>query len=860
MLAPGTRLGVYEIRGPLGAGGMGEVYRALDTRLGRDVALKILPGDLTGDAGRIARFEQEARTVAGLNHPNIVAVHDIGRHDGVAYIVSELVDGVTLRGLTRSTREVVHIAAQIADGLAAAHAAGVTHRDLKPDNVMLTHDGRVKILDFGVAKVSGPLTPDAKTATHTSPGVIVGTMGYMAPEQVRAGAVDHRADIFAFGALLYELVSGARAFTGDTGAEVMTAVLKDEPRELPPDVPSGIRQIVQRCLEKRPEGRFQSAHDLAFALRHLSGTSSTAAAPAAAPGRRRRVLAWAAGAGFAAGAVVAGLLALRWAAADDAAIEPVRLTRISADRQSETAPAFSPDGRSLAYLRAGGDGVHLLVRSLDAVSPVVLARGVPSIGRVGWSADGNRVCYQAPGRTLMCVSAAGGVPQRLLTEASSAQFTRDGSAVYLIRAADGAPWLFRSAPPGAEPERVGREPLPDAVVLSPVSPDGSRAILLGAPGRWTVSLADGTRRLLATDAGVRTRAVAWLGDTGHIVAAEEMPGSVGFRVILQDTTSSARRLIVRLADPITSLSASPDGRRLVYSSGPVDRDVVEYSADGTFVRGIATSAALEGYPSWSSSGDRFVYQAGGPGQPDSLWMATADGAGASMIQKLAVSGAGTWTQMSPDGGRVAYADPTGIHVVSTSGGSAIRVLAAERIGQGLCWSPDGEWIWYSEGPLRLAKVPSQGGTPVPIPAGPGLLIGCSPDGRWLVRRGTAGYLLTSPDGKTERQLASYDEHAPAANSPQFGRDGRVVYLLGSDRRSVLVRDVETGRVLRSITFSIPEEDLIMEFAVHPAGARVLLSTGGDRYDLWMAEGFAQPAARWRRWFGHWETPSPAAGQ
>jgi WD40 repeat protein len=292
----------------------------------------------------------------------------------------------------------------------------------------------------------------------------------------------------------------------------------------------------------------------------------------------------------------------------------------------------------------------------------------------------------------------------------------------------------------------------------------------------------------------------------------------------------------------------------------VDRDVVEYSADGTFVRGIATSAALEGFPAWSPSGDRFVYQAGGPGQADSLWMASAEGAGASMVQELAVSGAGTWTQLSPDGGRVAYADPTGIHVVSTSGGSAIRVLSAERIGAGLCWSPDGEWIWYSEGPSRLAKVPSQGGAPVAIPAGPGVLIGCSPDGRWLVRRGAAGYLLTSPDGKTERPLASYAEHAPAANSPQFSRDGRVVYLLGSDRRSVLVRDVETGRVLRTIAFAIPEEDLIMEFAVHPSGGRVLLSTGGDRYDLWMAEGFAQPAATWRRWFGHWETPSPGTGQ
>jgi Tol biopolymer transport system component len=216
--------------------------------------------------------------------------------------------------------------------------------------------------------------------------------------------------------------------------------------------------------------------------------------------------------------------------------------------------------------------------------------------------------------------------------------------------------------------------------------------------------------------------------------------------------------------------------------------------------------------------------------------------------------------MSPDGARVAYVDPTGIHVVSASGGPAIRVLAGERIDQGLCWSPDGEWLWYSTGPTRLAKVPSQGGAPVPVSAAGGILMGCSPDGRWLVRRGTGGYVLTSADGTIERELAAYAQHAPAAHSPSFSADGRTLYLLGSDRRSILVRDVDTGRVLRTLTFDIPQEDAIIEFAVHPAGQRVLLSTGGDRYDLWMAEGFAQPAAGWRRWFGHWEAPSPAPGQ
>jgi WD40 repeat protein len=330
-----------------------------------------------------------------------------------------------------------------------------------------------------------------------------------------------------------------------------------------------------------------------------------------------------------------------------------------------------------------------------------------------------------------------------------------------------------------------------------------------------------------------------------------MPETVGFRVTVQDTASTARRLIVRSADPISSLTVSPDGRQLVYSSGPVDRDLVEYATSGAFVRGVATSVALEGYPSWSRSGDRFVYQVGGPGHAETLWIADGEGVGGRMLHKLAVSGRGASPSMSPDGARVAYADASGIHVVSTSGGPAIRVLAAERVDTGVCWSPDGEWLWYSAGPTRLGKVPSQGGTPVPISAGPGILVGGSPDGRWLVRRGSGGYLLTSPDGASERALASYADHAPAANSPQFAADSRAVYLLGGDRRSIVMRDVETGRVLRTMAFDIPHDDQIVEFAVHPGGQRVLLSTGGDRYDLWMAEGFAQPASSWRRWFRHW---------
>ena len=263
-LSPGDKLGPYEIVAPLGAGGMGEVYRARDTRLGRDVALKILPADVANDPIRRQRFELEARAVAALNHPNIVAIYDVG--DG--YIVSELVDGEPLRSGKFPVRKTIEIAVQIAGGLAAAHEAGIVHRDLKPDNILLTRDGRPKILDFGLAKLQAKAAAaDGATVTvRTEAGVVVGTPGYMSPEQVRGLATDHRSDVFSVGVILYELLGGRRAFHGDSSVETMTAILKQDPPELPETVPAGVRQIVAHCLEKEPGRRFQSAHDLGFAL------------------------------------------------------------------------------------------------------------------------------------------------------------------------------------------------------------------------------------------------------------------------------------------------------------------------------------------------------------------------------------------------------------------------------------------------------------------------------------------------------------------------------------------------------------------------------------------------------------------
>src|SRR3989475_3414525 len=290
-LSAGTRLGPYEIQAPLGAGGMGEVYRARDTRLGREVAVKVLPGAYSADPERMRRFEQEARAAAALNHPNILAIHDVGTHDGSPYVVSELLDGMTLRerlkGGALQQKKAVEYALDIACGLAAAHAKGIVHRDLKPENLFVTRDGRIKILDFGLAKLTRPDAADtgrSKAPTvgiDTDPGMILGTAGYMAPEQVRGEPADHRADLFALGAILHEMLTGQRPFHRPTAVETMNAILNEDPPDLsraPRPVSPALARIAAHCLEKDPAARFQSAQDVAFNLEALSGLSEPSGA------------------------------------------------------------------------------------------------------------------------------------------------------------------------------------------------------------------------------------------------------------------------------------------------------------------------------------------------------------------------------------------------------------------------------------------------------------------------------------------------------------------------------------------------------------------------------------------------------
>ncbi len=452
VLAPGTKLGPYEILSSIGAGGMGEVYRARDARLGRDVAIKVLPASVTKDADRLRRFEQEAKAVAALNHPNILGIHDIGEQSGSPYIVSELLVGESLRAELEqgklSARKAIDYAEQMAQGLAAAHEKGIVHRDLKPENLFITREGRVKILDFGLAKLSangdapaGDFGDATRTNIPTEAGTVMGTAGYMAPEQVRGATVDSRTDIFAYGAVLYEMISGKRAFRRDTTAETMTAILKEDPPEfdeITNPVSPALERIVRRCLEKKPEQRFQSAKDLAFALEAISGTTSAskAVASAVAPTEKPRstVLPWVAGLaiGVALASGVAWLLRPK-------PPEPPSFTRVLFDRARIDQARFAQDGKTVVFSGSVGGAAPdtYIVRddypeSTPAGFHGALLLSVSRTDELALLVNPRHVIHNESVGTLATVSLGGGAPHEILENVVEADWSPDGSEMAVI--------------------------------------------------------------------------------------------------------------------------------------------------------------------------------------------------------------------------------------------------------------------------------------------------------------------------------------------------------------------------------------------------------------------------------------------
>ena len=446
-LASGTKLGPYEIVSLLGAGGMGEVYRARDSRLRREVAIKILPQSFAQDNDRLRRFEQEARVVGALNHPNILAIFDIGTHNGSPYLVSELLEGQTLRqhmdGSALPQRKAIEYAIQIARGLAAAHEKGVVHRDLKPDNIFVLQDGRIKILDFGLAKLTqaeafGSGVPDLQTVDHpsnTTPGQVMGTVGYMSPEQVKALPVDHRTDIFAFGSILYEMLTGKRAFKRDSSVETMNAILKEEPEELygaVAGVTPGLDRAVRHCLEKNPAQRFQSASDIAFDLESMSTHSGSASRIPAIAEQRRSY--WKPGL-----AALIAVLALGgvYFAARGSRTAPAtpRFHQLTFQRGTIYGAKFAPDGQSILYTAAWNGAPKpqvystrtdaLMSRAIELMDSTVMSisdKGEMAIRQ-------NTQDDPLPRGMLSVVPLTGGAPREMLSDVMSASWAPEGDSL-----------------------------------------------------------------------------------------------------------------------------------------------------------------------------------------------------------------------------------------------------------------------------------------------------------------------------------------------------------------------------------------------------------------------------------------------
>jgi Tol biopolymer transport system component len=862
---------------------MGEVYRAHDTRLNREVALKILPPAVTHDPERLRRFEQEARAAAALNHPNILAVFDFGFAGESPYVISELLEGETLRqriGVSAlPVRKAVDYALQTAHGLAAAHQKGIVHRDLKPDNLFLTSDGRVKILDFGLAKLVGPGSSGDSTsaptaALETSPGAVMGTAGYMSPEQVRGRAVDYRSDIFSLGVVLYEMLTGQRAFLGESAVETLNAILTHEPPELAgtgKQVPPALDEIVRHCLEKSPDERFQSARDLAFALERLSVTAAAPTPPASTGAAKRRV-SWRGPVAIAAALACAamGLLAGRvfWRPAGPNPAD-LRYTPFATESRMQAEPAWSPDGSTLAYTALENGVFQIATRGLAAPTRALITHSDKDCHFPFWSPDGSRIYYISgnPGATgLWAVGAAGGLPEPVIPDALAADVLPDGRTFIFVRQEHVGLALYRQAPP-EQPVPYREMPFGGPGYDVPylrISPDRRQIGLFLATGEgveqfWLIPVAGGApRKILDTrmySRGNSPMPFAWIADSRRILFS----GSTGLRGqnhLLMADTSTASVLPVTMGMGHEAMPAiSPDGRRIAFGAIQSDVDIVEIPLDSSPPRGRLATSQSEHCATWAPSGLQFAYAREVAGV-DQIWLHNvSDGEERPLITRE-VFRAGTERvsepAFSPDGSRIAFVRVSGgkytSWVMSVAGGPPVPLVHDGSEQSVPEWSPDGNWVVFESGTPQpgavgcLMRVSAGGaGTPTTVTTGgSGLRPRWSPRGDWITFLGGSGLSLVSPDGLKSLSISS----AAGWQEAGFTRDGSHVVgiRLAPDRHLLLVSiEIATRKetVLTDISRTLPDASNVHGYSMAPDGKSFLTSVGHERGDIWLLDGFGQ---------------------
>ena len=695
----GTRLGPYEIVSPLGAGGMGEVYRARDTRLGRLVAVKILPDAVSQDPHRVARFESETRTLATLSHPNVLAIYDVGRWDGRYYAVMELLDGETLRdrmsGERLAWRKAADLAAAIADGLGSAHAAGVVHRDLKPENVFITSDGRVKVLDFGLAKVVRPASESAVTETSPAPdpvsvdGEVVGTLSYMAPEQLRSLRVDGRTDIFALGCVLYEMLSGKRPFSSGTRADIISAILHSEPETLDADIlgiPPALAGIVLRCLEKRAEDRFDTAHDLALSLRSITSISAPVLRSVETPRRERgrRLVYLALGASVA----IAGLILItRLPRASPTGTSPAPTwgppRQITSARGWEGEPALSPDGTLVAYASNASGKAEIWVVDVEGGEPLRLTDSPAESRNPAWFPDGRTIAFVSSqnGSSIRKVSRLGGSAGLLVDQAEMPDVSPDGTRIAFTRVGPSGLhriWVAPLADPSHAQRLTGDGDGAWEHIDPAWSPDGTLLCYSAFQDLWLVPAGGGKARRLTRD-GDLDREPAFSPDGKFVYFGSLRGGPQSIWRIAVDGGAPERVLAGTRAS--NHPSVSHDGRRMVFSNLAPDRDVIVVDRKTGGVSRTASSMD-DVSPTLAPDGSAVAYVSNRLGTYD-LWLDVLE---AGRI-----------------GGKPARRLTTFSSALATPG-----------------FSPDGRWIAFFRSLKRreIWATPLGGGAPIPLVQGP----------------------------------------------------------------------------------------------------------------------------------------------
>ncbi len=891
-----SRFGPYEIIAPVGAGGMGEVYRARDSRLRRDVALKILPPLFAIDPDRRRRFTNEAQAAAALNHPNILAVHDIGVENGMPFLITELVDGQELRlELERGAlpiKRLLDLAVQIASGLQAAHAAGLVHRDLKPENVMVTADSRVKIVDFGLATSFQPPVEDGShTARDTrTQSSIVGTAPYMSPEQARGGAVDFRSDQFSFGLMLYEMVTGVHPFRRSSGVETMAAIIAEEPRriaELNARAPTILSWIIERCLAKDPGERYASTADLARDLATLRGRLGEVDATAATvdPPSRSRRRAAVAGLGLLMVATI--VLALGRPGASERS-RPI-FTPLVTDAGYQGAPAWSPDGKALAYV-AQVDGVlQVFTRNVESSLPQQITDRPFDCNDPFWSPDGTRVFFHSLAEdhdSLWSVSAGGGPPQLVVQNASNATLSPDGKTLAFLRhevGGFGSLRLWVASPPEAEPRRYSEPPFDREVFADGwlrFSRDGSKLCVWAygwnidadkslPSGYWVLPWPAGRPyQVLHSlwDLGPSAaNAFDWMPDGRHLVMGLGDPRTVGRHLWLADIEQDRHEPLTATPGSENYPAVAPDGERVAFAAEAVDFDLVTVPVDGKDVQPLLTTSRNEFDPAWSPDGSQYAFVTDRTGvlqislrSDDGKWerpVVTGD----QFNDRTYTLGA---LAFAPDGQRIAYQRLGEDHgyrlwISTTATGRPVQV-EGQMYSDSPTWSPDGQWLAFVkrfEGRTWLVK--KRVGAPDPPVTlheriAPLSRLEWSPDGRWILCDTREGLALVGPDTKEVRVLS---EEVWLAYG--WAADSRTIYgLREGDRRrhlALVALDVATRaeRVVNPDLGIIPPANQPVRGFARAPGRGFATSVARARSDIWMISDVRAPSGLFARWRSLW---------